>query len=127
MMDALRPFLSRILAAFIAALCTWLTSRYKIEIEGDLQKALADALSAFVLTSSYAVSHRLLDKFFNPADTASSHLAVVGKEEVAAIKTVERTAELPVQPSPTPSPTPAAPGALTNPVAWKDGHEEGLL
>lgn len=95
MMDALRPFLSRILASFIAAFCTWLTVKYKIEIEGSLQQALADAISAFVLTSSYAVAHRVLDKWMNPADTASSHLAVMGKEESAALKASERQGQEP--------------------------------
>ena len=93
MFDALRPFLSRILASLVAACCTWLTVKFKIEIDGTTQTALSDALSVFILTSSYAVSHRFLDKLWNPADSASSHLAVEGKTEVRAMKVAEHTEE----------------------------------
>lgn len=77
-LDKLRPFVSRILAAPIAAACAVLLHKTGIAVDDT-------TVTAAVVAGAYGVAHKVLDKVTNPADTASAHLAVQGKQDRAAI------------------------------------------
>lgn len=79
MIDSLRPFLSRLIAPFVAAGTGWLFHRTGIVVDD------ATVTSAIVL-GAYGIAHKVLDKKLNPGDTASSHLAVESKAEAYALK-----------------------------------------
>lgn len=78
LLDKLRPFLSRIIAAPIAAGCAVLLHKTGIAVDDT-------TVTAAVVAGVYGVAHKVLDKVANPADTASAHLAAQGKSERAAI------------------------------------------
>lgn len=95
MFNSLRPFLSRVIAAAIAGLCTWLASHWAVDIDQDTRAQLVDAIVAFlipVFTVIYAVLHRIFDKWINPADAAGSHLAALGVERARDLKAEDRRA-----------------------------------
>lgn len=81
-MDIIRPYLARVLAAPIAALCAWLLMHWQVNITTDTQAQLVTALVAFILPFFgivYAIVHKILDKWINPADAATTTLAAQGK------------------------------------------------
>lgn len=82
LLDGARPFLSRVLAALIAACCMWLMRRWNFKIDQETQGALSDAVMLII----YAVLHKLIDKPVNPADSASKHLAQAGIVRADALK-----------------------------------------
>jgi hypothetical protein len=90
MINALRPFLSRIIGWAVAGLCGWLAVRFGVSIDTDTQTELVVALVGVVIPLMGGVAsvvHRLVDKRLNPGDAASSHLAVVERAETAELKT----------------------------------------
>lgn len=96
--DSLRPFLSRVIAALVSTLATWLLVHYGIDLDDATRHQLVDAIVGIIIptfTVAYALAHKTLDKKLNPADSASKHLAVEGKAESTAIKTAEREDRLP--------------------------------
>jgi uncharacterized membrane protein (DUF441 family) len=84
-MDALRPFFSRIAAALVALLITWLTAK-GINLDQDTQSNLRQLIETTIYIIVYAISHRVIDKRVNPGDAAGSHLAVSEKQESAVLK-----------------------------------------
>jgi small basic protein len=74
-MDAIRPFLSRIIAGWIAALIVFLNAKFGVTLDGDTQAAIL-TLGLGLFSTIYSIAHRLIDKKLNPGDAASSHLAV---------------------------------------------------
>jgi hypothetical protein len=57
-----------------------------IDIDSAHATELATSLGTFLALAVFGIVHRLLDKKLNPGDAASSHMAVVEKEQTAAIK-----------------------------------------
>lgn len=97
MLNALRPFLARIIASAVAGLAAWLAAHYTIELDTDAQQqvtegalVLALAIAQWLATTVYGVVHRALSKRLNPGDAASSHLAAVEQRETAHLKAAER-------------------------------------
>lgn len=85
----MQVFLSRIIAAWIAGLCGWLMAKYGIGIDPANQAELVGHLVGViipVMTTIYAVAHKLLSKKTNPGDAASSHLAERESAETAQLK-----------------------------------------
>jgi hypothetical protein len=74
MMTAIRPYLARVLAAWIAAAAGWVSGQVGVEITPDEQLAIFNAILGVTLTV-YAVAHRLLDARLNPSDAASPSMA----------------------------------------------------
>ena len=89
MMDFLRPYLSRILSAALAAGIGALVTKLGIDTTSVDQAQLAGALGTFLSLVIYALGHKAIDKKVNPADTASKHLAVAGKIEAEQMKSPE--------------------------------------
>jgi hypothetical protein len=81
MIDSIRPFLSRILAGWIAALVVYLNAKFGVTLDGDTQTAIL-TLALGLFSTIYSIVHRVIDKQLNPGDAASSHLA--SKEEAEA-------------------------------------------
>ena len=80
-MNALRPFLSRLLATPIAALVAWLAAK---GMEVDEQTAEAFRTTALFLLMGvfqlvYSLVHRTVDKKVNPGDAATTSRAVEEK------------------------------------------------
>jgi hypothetical protein len=91
-MMILRPLLSRVFAAWIAAFVVYLQFKFGITLDAETQAALLTVmLGSF--TTIYAIAHKFIDRYINPGDAASSHLAVVEKAEVKELKTNEKVAE----------------------------------
>jgi uncharacterized membrane protein (DUF441 family) len=84
-MVALRPFVSRIAAALVALLITWLAAK-GINLDQDTQSNLKLLVETTIYIVVYAISHRLVDKQINPGDAAGSHLAMAEKAESTALK-----------------------------------------
>ncbi len=77
-MDFIRPYVSRVIAAPIAALCAYLLLHWKVNIDTATQAQLASAVVAFVLpffAAIYAVIHKIIDSRFNPTDAANKVVA----------------------------------------------------
>lgn len=72
-MTTVLPYLGRLVALGIA----WLVMHFGIQMTVDQQQAVAENIVNIVtiLIGVYAVSHKTLNKFINPGDTASSTLA----------------------------------------------------
>lgn len=74
----MQVFLSRIIAAWVAGLASWLLAKYGVTIDANNQTEIVGHIVGIIIplgTTIYAVVHRLLSKFFNPGDAASKHLA----------------------------------------------------
>jgi hypothetical protein len=87
--DTLRPFISRILSPFIAMLLTYLGTKFGISFGDDAQPYFTETITALslpVFLALNAVIHKLLDKWINPGDAASAHLAGREKSEVKTLK-----------------------------------------
>ena len=88
MLDALRPFIARLVGTFIAAISGWLVAK-GVEIDQETQAQLVNSLTLLLwplMTVVYAVVHKVVSKWTNPGDAASSHLAVAEKIETQNIK-----------------------------------------
>jgi hypothetical protein len=79
----LRPYLARILAAWIAAASGWAASAIGVEVTPEEQMAIFNAALGVGLTV-YAVAHRLIDSRLNPADAASPSVAEAHADVAAA-------------------------------------------
>lgn len=89
MLDAIRPFLARIVASLIVALAGWLTTHWGVDFTGLDSKELAENLVEWMLPLLlvvYSLVHRVLNKWINPGDAASGHLAGVEKLETKNLK-----------------------------------------
>lgn len=88
-MDALRPFLSRLLSPVISALAGYLLVHYGINFDKETQAQINEQLITWIIPlvlAIYGLVHRLFDKRFNPGDAASSHLAKQESAEATDIK-----------------------------------------
>jgi hypothetical protein len=85
MIDTLRPYISRIIAGWVAALVVYLNTKYGISLDGDTQAAIL-TVSLGIFTTIYSIAHRLIDKKVNPGDAASSHLAAQEQTEAQGLK-----------------------------------------
>lgn len=76
-MTTIRPFLARLLAGPIAALFLWLGTQLAVTVEPELitrtTEVVVDIVLFFgaALLTGYGALHRLLSKWFNPADVAA--------------------------------------------------------
>jgi hypothetical protein len=77
----LAPYLPRIIAAAIAAFAGT-SAAHGIEIDPEQQEALGNFFTLVI----YAVAHKLISRKANPADAATTTLAVAGKSEQKARK-----------------------------------------
>ncbi len=72
MLDSLRPFVSRVVGAFVGALAGILSTKLGIQVDPSTQASITTA----VVVGAYGVAHKALDKRINPTDSASKRLAV---------------------------------------------------
>lgn len=89
MLNALRPFLSRLIAPFITAFLGYLALKFGIDFGADAAGNFTEYAVVVILAVFTAVSgvmHRLIDKKVNPGDAASSHLAATEKVEATMLK-----------------------------------------
>lgn len=69
----MRPYISRIAAALVATLLTWLAGRFGVEVSADVRASLVETVTLLGLGLwglLYAIGHRLIDRRVNPADVA---------------------------------------------------------
>lgn len=85
LLDRLRPYASRVIAAWVGAGAAYVETRFGVILDPDTKANLVVGAVA-VYGTVYPIIHRLLDKKWNPGDAASTHQAVAEKAEVAAIK-----------------------------------------
>lgn len=93
---ALRPFLAALLTLPLRSLAGWLTAR-GIEMSGDQVSDAVEAVLVWgwpILSVLGIVARRYADKWINPLNTASSHLAVEGKLAASDIKRAEKSAQI---------------------------------
>lgn len=85
MLNYLRPLVSRFLGTWIAALVTYLQFHYNITLDADTQAGLL-SVGLGTFTTVYFIVHRMVDRFINKGDAASSTLAKVENRQVATLK-----------------------------------------
>lgn len=84
MLNALRPFLSRILAPIITAGLAWAAIHWGINFGDDAAGHITEYAVVVLLalfSAVNAVIHKTIDKKVNPVDAATAPLAVAGKVE----------------------------------------------
>lgn len=89
MLDALRPFISRMVAPAITALLAILATKFGLDFGADAAQhltAYATVITFAIFTAFNGVFHRMIDKKVNPRDAASSHIAAEGPAESQALK-----------------------------------------
>lgn len=87
-MSILRLFAARVIAGFVATFVVWLSTKH-INIDHETQQQLVDGLvtwSLGIFSVFYPVVHKLIDRWLNPGDAASTHLAHEERAEVAALR-----------------------------------------
>lgn len=88
--DAWRPFISKFVAPLIGLAATWLNSKYGILFDDAEQNQIVVHLVDLVIFAiSTGVSSVGINKFVNPGNAASSHLAAAEHQEVKDIKAAE--------------------------------------
>lgn len=93
--DALRPYLSRLIAGLVTMLLTWLMS-HGIDLGTDAAGGLTEAGTALAIggfTIIYGLIHRTLDKKLNPGDAASSHIAKSDVTKADDLKRMEQSTQ----------------------------------
>lgn len=88
-MSAVRVFLARVIAAWVAAGAAWLAAKYGFEIDEQVQAHITAGVLSVILgigLSLYGPIHKLLNKYINPGDAASATLAGVEVGERDALK-----------------------------------------
>lgn len=90
MLDRLRPYASRVIAAWVGAGAAYLETRYGVILDPNTKANLVIGGLA-VYGTIYPIVHRVLDKKWNPGDAASTHQIVAEKAEVAGIKAAEKS------------------------------------
>lgn len=80
--DRFRPYVSRVIGAGVGAVAGSLAGKLGISVDPVTQASIAGAITIGV----YGVIHKVLDKKVNPADSASTHLAVQSQADVAVLK-----------------------------------------
>jgi 20S proteasome alpha/beta subunit len=83
MIDALRPFVSRLIAPFITALLAW-AALHGFDFGSDAAGHITEYAVVILVAGMQIVNgliHKSIDKKVNPADAASSQIAAVAKAE----------------------------------------------
>lgn len=83
---------ARILAAWIAALASYLLAKYGVTIDANDQASIVTHLLGVaipVFMTIYAIVHKVLNKKMNPGDAASVHLADKESGEAAQLKALD--------------------------------------
>jgi hypothetical protein len=78
MLNLIRPILARVVAALAGAFFAWLAARWKIDVDAATQAETVEAIVALMLAVwgvVYALAHKAINAWFNPADTATPALA----------------------------------------------------
>lgn len=91
MIDILRPFLSRVIGALVAAFAAWLAAK-GFDFDKDTQQQMVENLVGIILPLFgviWAVVHKLIDKKVNPGDAASSQLIEEHHIENAQLKAAD--------------------------------------
>jgi hypothetical protein len=81
-MDALRPFIARLLAAGLASFFAWLAGKWGITVDEQTREATVVAIQGFVMLALYGVLHKVFNIKLNPLDAAR---ATVSKPEAGQI------------------------------------------
>lgn len=83
--DRLRPYLAPLLSAFIVPFFTWLAGKTNIPLFRDpgFQAVMRDVAVAWVMLILVKTG---LNKYINPGNTASAHLAKSHATEAAELK-----------------------------------------
>lgn|SRR5574338_985875 len=87
--DSLRPVISWIIGAAVAAISAWLLEHVQLEIPKEIQEHGTQFLT-FVI---WILVSKNLARYINPGDAASKHLIPLQKEIVAQQKILEKTGE----------------------------------
>lgn len=91
--NSLRPFLAALLAPLVTSLAGYLAVHYEIQFSTDQQHQMVEAVVSVVIPAMLAINaviRTTIDKKVNPSNSASTHLAVEGKQKVEAVKAAER-------------------------------------
>jgi hypothetical protein len=75
----IRPYVGRVLAAWIAAASGWAANEIGVEISPDEQALIFNAAMGVGFTV-YAIAHRAIDSKLNPADAAKPSVAEASSE-----------------------------------------------
>lgn len=85
----MQVFISRIVAAWVAGLASWLLVKFGIGISVEDQANVVEHLVGIIIPvgmTCYAIVHKLLSKRTNPGDAASSTLAASEASETSVLK-----------------------------------------
>lgn len=90
MIDEIKPFLARAVAILVAWLAGHFAIKFGVTISTEAQAQLANEIVNIVviLLGVYAASHRILSKWSNPGDAASTNIAVAETTEAARLKRI---------------------------------------
>lgn len=84
MISFLRPIIGRLVAAWVAGLCTWLAVRFGVVIPEEAQTRMIESLVMWVipiLLTIYSLAHKLINSKVNPGDAATPKMAKLEKRE----------------------------------------------
>lgn len=81
-LDSLRPYVSRVIGGLVAAGAALLSTKTGITLTPEQQQAITVGAA----TAAFGVTHKIVDKFVNPGDTASTHLAVQSATDADSLK-----------------------------------------
>lgn len=87
--EFISTILGRVLAAWLAGLCTYLAVKWGIVIDSDTQRQFVEHLVGIIiplLLTLYSIFHKVFNKKLNPGDAASTHLAEREKAQAATLK-----------------------------------------
>lgn len=88
-MDFIQTWIGRVLAVWIAGLCTWLLVHFGVAVDTAQQKAFVEHLVGVIipiLLTIFSILHKLFDRHFNPGDAASTHIAAKESREAAQLR-----------------------------------------
>lgn len=81
--DVLRPYLARLIAVPVAALITWATAKYALDLDKKTIEQMTGQIVEILLliigqfSALYAVIHRYIGARVNPSDAAAASMASV--------------------------------------------------
>lgn len=88
LLDRLRPYLSKLIAAAVVPLLAWLAAKTGYADFAD--ERFAEIVSGAILWLALTLTHTAAAKRTNPGNTASAHLAKQQVEERAYIEVTKR-------------------------------------
>jgi hypothetical protein len=85
--DAWRPFIAKLLAPLIGGIALWIKGKIGADFGVDEQNVVTQGIVDFIVFAITAGASGVgINKFVNPGNAASSHLAAVEKAETEQIK-----------------------------------------